>query len=88
MTMVQELRHYIRSGKHKAFRRQLPQLNSLGQEYAVLGLSPQERMTRRFETLCALEQPVILPGEQICFLRSAGMPALRIFIDCRKGNPQ
>ena len=70
MTMVQELRQYIRSGKHKAFRQELPQLHDLPKEYAALGLSPQERMTRRFETLCALEQPVILPGEQISFLRT------------------
>ena len=68
--MVHSLRQYIRSGKHKAFRRQLPQLHDLSKEYAALGLSPRERMTRRFETLCALEQPVILPGEQISFLRT------------------
>ena len=70
MTMVHSLRQYIRSGKHKTFRQELPQLHDLSKEYAALGLSPRERMTRRFETLCALEQPVILPGEQISFLRT------------------
>ena len=65
-----ELREYIRAGKHKAFRQEYENLNTLAQEYALLGLSPTERMARRFETLCALEKPVILPHEQICFLRT------------------
>ena len=65
-----ELREYIRAGKHKAFRQEYENLNTLAQEYALLGLSPIERMTRRFGLLCSLEKPVILPHEQICFLRT------------------
>ena len=68
--MVQLLREYIRSGKHRAFRRDHIKPDRLAREYSSLGLSPIERMTRRFETLCALEEPVILPHEQICFLRT------------------
>jgi len=65
-----ELREYIRAGKHKAFRQEHKGLDTLAQEYAHLALPPIERMTRRFELLCSLEEPVILPQEQICFLRT------------------
>ena len=68
--MVHQLREYIRDGKHRVFRADHNELANLAQEYAALGLSPTERMARRFETLCALEEPVILPFEQICFLRT------------------
>ena len=68
--MVHQLREYIRAGKHRVFRADHNELANLAQEYAVLRLSPTERMARRFETLCALEEPVILPFEQICFLRT------------------
>jgi formate C-acetyltransferase len=33
-------------------------------------MSPIERMTYRFEQICAAESPVILSGEQICFIRT------------------
>lgn len=33
-------------------------------------MPPEERMAWRFEQLCEAEEPVILPGEQICFLRT------------------
>ena len=36
-----------------------------------------ERMTRRFEALCKAQMPVILPGEQIVYLRTTvGMPEI------------
>ena len=68
--MVQELRDYIRAGKHKTFRCDHEELHTMAREFSALALDPQERMTRRFERLCALETPVILPGEQITFLRT------------------
>lgn len=34
------------------------------------GKTPEERMTMRFEKLCKAETPVILPGEEICYLRT------------------
>ena len=67
---METLREYIRSGKHRAHRRQHHALEALAQQYAAEGLCAEERMTRRFELLCALEEPVLLPGERICFLRT------------------
>lgn len=67
---METLREYIRSGKHRVHRRQHHALEALAQQYAAEGLCAEERMTRRFELLCALEEPVLLPGEKICFLRT------------------
>ena len=64
------LREYILAKKHHAYREDPPCLQDLAQEYARLGLSPLERMTRRFELLTSLEKPVLLPEEKICFLRT------------------
>ena len=43
---------------------------NLGEQYSSLGLSPEERMTRRFEKLCGMETPRIHPMEQIVLTRS------------------
>ena len=68
-----ELLEYIVDRRHRAFRK--PFDRDLAAEFSVLGLSPEERMTRRFELLCAAQTPVFLPGEKICFLRTAtGVP--------------
>ena len=56
--------------KHHAYRQEYPEINNISEEYSRLGLSPKERMTRRFELLMSLETPVLLPGERICFLRT------------------
>lgn len=53
--------------KHRGFRRQVPEI---AETYASLNLSPEERMTHRFEWLCKEEEPVFLEGENICFLRT------------------
>ncbi|MHC1695094.1 MAG: pyruvate formate lyase family protein [Eubacteriales bacterium] len=67
--MLQSLYKYIITDKtHRSLRRRLP--DTLAEEYAALGLSPRERMTRRFELLTAQETPVILPNERICFTRT------------------
>ncbi|MBQ9783940.1 MAG: pyruvate formate-lyase [Clostridia bacterium] len=42
----------------------------LGKEYAALGLTPEERMVRRFELLSSLEVPHIHPEEQIVLMRT------------------
>ncbi len=64
------LRDYIVAKEHHHFRAEHACMEGLAQEYARLGLSPVERMTRRFELLTALETPVLLPEEKICFLRT------------------
>lgn len=66
---------YILSGAHKAYR--VPVTDDLATAYAAEGLSPIERITRRFVLLCDRQVPHILPGQQIVFLRTtANAPAL------------
>ncbi len=65
---MNKLLHYIISKKHHQFRRTVDW--NLAEEYSARGMSPIERMTDRFERLCAAETPVILEGEKICFLRT------------------
>lgn len=65
---MNELLHYIVSKQHHKFRHAVDW--DLAGEYAAKGLSPVERMTDRFERLIAEEKPVILPNEQICFIRT------------------
>ncbi len=43
---------------------------ALAPEFAALGLSPVERMCRRFEMMCEKEKPVIHPEERIVFVRT------------------
>ena len=43
---------------------------NLGEEYKKNGLTPIERMADRFERMCNEEKAVILPDEQIVFLRT------------------
>ena len=67
---MKNLLDYVVSRKHHQFRKDYPQYDNLCEEYKALGLSPIERMTRRFELLSSLETPVFLPDEKICFLRT------------------
>lgn len=68
-----ELYDYITSGAHRALRDNIGW--ELAAEFAGRGLCPEERMTERFERLCAAQTPRIFDGEQIVFTRStAGMP--------------
>ena len=61
--MDRKLYQYILNKKHHQYRRKIDLTFDSK-------MSPIERMTYRFEKLCAAETPVILPGEQICFLRT------------------
>lgn len=65
---MSQLREYIAQRKHRSFRKEVP--DTLAGEYSALGLSPEERMTRRFEYLMGQETPVFLPDEKIVFLRT------------------
>ncbi len=67
--MNQELYSFVVLNKsHHAYR--TGTAPEVAEEYKALGLSPIERMTRRFAMMASLETPHILPGEQICFLRT------------------
>lgn len=68
--MSKILLDYIVSKKHHQFRKDHPEIAGIAEEYKKLGLSPKERMTRRFELLAGLEEPVLLPDEKICFMRT------------------
>ncbi len=61
-------RYFILDRAHRALRRDLT--CELAEEYAALGLCPEERMTRRFELLAAEEEPHIQPFEKIVLLRT------------------
>ena len=65
-----QLKEFILKKKHHAYRKDHPQLEGLAERFSREGLCPVERMARRFELLCSLEEPVLLPGETICFLRT------------------
>lgn len=62
------LLQYILEKRHHRYRH--PTGFAPAEEYAAAGLSPRERMTDRFCRLCAAQTPVLLPDEQICFLRT------------------
>ena len=65
--------YYVIERQHRALR--LTVGEDLGQTYSALGLSGEERMTRRFEYLLAREQPRIHPEEAIVLVRTvANLP--------------
>ena len=65
--------YYVIERQHRALR--LTVEEDLGQTYSALGLSGEERMTRRFEYLLAKEQPRIHPEEAIVLVRTvANLP--------------
>jgi formate C-acetyltransferase len=68
MKDYKRLKEYILTKKHRALRRKVE--DDLPAIYSSLGLSAEERMTRRFEYLCAHETPVVLSDERIAFLRT------------------
>ena len=68
--MSRTLLNYIVKKEHHKYRKDHPELIGLAEDFSKAGLSPKERMTRRFELLAGLEAPVFLPEEKICFLRT------------------
>lgn len=60
--------YFIINRTHRA--RRVPCEVDFASEYSALGLSHEERMCRRFETLMAMEQPHILLDEQIVLTRT------------------
>ena len=68
--MSKVLYDFVVEKKHHDFRKETPEILNIAEQYKELGLSPIERMTRRFELLSGLETPVLLPEERICFMRT------------------
>lgn len=61
-------RYFIEDRTHHTHRRDLAL--DLASEYSAQGLSPEERMVRRFELLCREERPTIQPFEQTVLVRT------------------
>jgi len=61
--VFQKLYDYVLNKEHHKFRKNVELVFDKG-------TSDIERMTYRFEALCRAEEPVILDGEQICFIRT------------------
>ena len=65
----------IKNKEHHVYRHKVDW--NLAEEYKNSNLSPIERMSDRFERLCEEEKAVILPNEQIVFLRTvANLPEI------------
>ena len=76
---IKELRDFIMDKKHHVYRRTLEELDIQGvsETYAKQGLSPLQRNVVNLALLFEKEDPVILPGEQIVFMRTvAAVPDL------------
>lgn len=65
-----ETYEYVLQKKHRAFRKEVTE--DFAAEFSAEKLPLAERIMRRFERLAAAEEPHILPGEQIVFLRTTG----------------
>ena len=65
-----ETYEYVLQKKHRAFRKEVTE--DFAAEFSAGKLPLAERIVRRFELLAAAEEPHILPGEQIVFLRTTG----------------
>ena len=75
--MNQTLYDFIVARKHHTYRKDHAETEQLAEQFSALGLSPIERMTRRFELLTSLETPVLLPNEKICMMRT-----VKVIPDC------
>ncbi len=65
--------YYIIDRTHRSLRRRWEE--DLASEYAKAGLSAEERMVDRFRRACEMEEPKILPFEQIALVRTvANLP--------------
>lgn len=62
--------NFIVEKKHHDFRRSYPEYKNIAEDFKKENLNPKERMTRRFELLSKLENPVIFENEKICFMRT------------------
>lgn len=64
------LYEFVVNKNHHKYRNEFHQYDNIAEEFSKQGLSPKERMTRRFEIFSKLEKPVLLENEKICFLRT------------------
>lgn len=62
--MVDELRSYILNQTYASMRR--PSGIDFAAEYAAENLEPRARVADRFARICALETPLLMPGNGLC----------------------
>lgn len=70
--MVETLRSYILNKKYYPLRR--PSGIDFAAEYAAKSLPARARISDRFARICALETPLIMPGERIVLTRTITDP--------------
>ena len=70
--MLTELRSYILNKEYYKYRR--PSGIDFAAEYAAEKLPPRARVADRFARICALETPLIMPGERIVLTRTITDP--------------
>lgn len=70
--MVDELRSYILNQTYASMRR--PSGIDFAAEYAAENLEPRARVADRFARICALETPLLMPGERIVLTRTITDP--------------
>lgn len=66
--MVETLRSYILNKEHYPLRR--PSGIDFAREYVEKKLEPRARLSDRFVRICAMETPLIMPGERIVLTRT------------------
>lgn len=64
---MESLKNIILSKKHDVFRFEIDEMSL---DFKYQNLNDTERVVRRFETICRNEKPVILPEQQIVFMRT------------------
>ncbi len=69
---VQQLLHFILAKRHHAQRQDVD--FALAEQYAANSVPPILRMSGRFARMAELEQPRLLPGERIAFVRTIRNP--------------
>ena len=68
--MYKKLYETIVTKQHHRFRKDIDKFDDMAETFAKEGLTPVERMTKRFELLAKAETPILLDGERICFMRT------------------
>lgn len=63
-----DLKNFIIERKHRELRHDVKV--DLAEKFKAAGLTPAERMTRRFEFMCGEERPVVFENERIAFIRT------------------
>ena len=68
---IQRLKEYMFDKRHHAYRsKPIPDAQAFAREFQVNNIPPMQRAVERFTWVLRNEQPVLLPGQKIAFLRT------------------